>query len=195
MRLLHDHGALVFFGDISTSHGAALASELPGAEFHRVDMAEYSDLVSLFETAFTSTGRIDGAICCAAIGEPPGLFNAETLTREGLLLERKDDEGGEKKVARVIEVNLTGVVQFSRVALGYINTTTSLAKQQQRQQKGGEVVVEEEKEKEGFTPSITLVSSIAGITPAPGLFTCMCFPLPHTHCPIFSPPFLSLSVR
>lgn len=158
MRLLHSHGARVFLGDISAAHGTALASECAGAEFHRVDVAEYSDLVSLFESAYAATGRVDGAICCAAVGEPAGLFEPATLNREGLL-SRRDE--GEKKVARAIEVNLIGVVQFARVALGYINSSRTKVK--------------EEEDGEGFTPSITLVSSIAGITPAPGLFTCMCF--------------------
>ncbi|KAK5653512.1 hypothetical protein OQA88_8771 [Cercophora sp. LCS_1] len=146
LTLLNSLGANTFFTDLSPPPSTIASLPSPAPVYIPGDVTSHKVLTTLFETAFTKTGRIDAAIFCAAISEPPALFSPETLTRESLLAEDKVPE----KLQRSLDINLTAALNFSRVALGYINSIPQDAT---------------------LTPSLTLISSIAGITPAPGLFT------------------------
>ncbi|KAK1753537.1 hypothetical protein QBC47DRAFT_453394 [Echria macrotheca] len=181
---LHALGAQVFFGDIDAEKGTALETSLsssssslqpstPAPVFKKVDVSHHDDLLDLFETAYAGNNRVDAAIFCAAVGEPSGVFDPDCLTREKLLAGRGTETDAEKKVGRVVDVNLVSAIHFSRIAIAYFSSSPH---------------------EDGFTPSLTLVSSIAGITPAPGLTTCII--RTNTLCPwatktrLLTPPIL-----
>lgn len=65
MRLLHEAGANVFFGDILDDEGQKLETELTSPEavvkYIRCDVTSYQDNIKLFDAAFRDFGRIDHA--------------------------------------------------------------------------------------------------------------------------------------
>jgi NAD(P)-dependent dehydrogenase (short-subunit alcohol dehydrogenase family) len=153
VRLLHSLGAHVYFGDWSVENGQKLQESLSSSSsssggtvsFRQVDVRNHDMQLALFDDAYNAHGRVDVAIQCAGIGEPDGWFEPEDLNLETV---RKEP----KPIQQNIEVNLTSVLYFSRIALAYLK------------RKDGD------KQAEGFSKSIVLTSSIAGITEAPGLF-------------------------
>jgi NAD(P)-dependent dehydrogenase (short-subunit alcohol dehydrogenase family) len=84
---LYQSGAHVFFGDWDETKGTKLVSELQASQsssdgsvtYLKVNIREYQSLLSLFDTAYDKHGRIDMAICCAAVTERPGYWEPEKL--------------------------------------------------------------------------------------------------------------------
>ncbi|CAK7207975.1 hypothetical protein SEUCBS139899_010809 [Sporothrix eucalyptigena] len=147
VQLAYDAGAHVYFGDWAADKGkeveaAVRASSSKGtATFLQVDVREYASQLALFDAAFEKHGRVDVAISCAAVAEPPGYFEPEALSLEAIRTEPQE-------LKSRLDINLTSVLLFSRMALAYIKASPPT----------------------DFSRSIVLVSSIAGITEAPGLF-------------------------
>jgi NAD(P)-dependent dehydrogenase (short-subunit alcohol dehydrogenase family) len=50
----------------------------------KVDVRDYGSQLALFDFALRKHGHIDNAICCAAITEPAGWFEAENLNLESV---------------------------------------------------------------------------------------------------------------
>jgi NAD(P)-dependent dehydrogenase (short-subunit alcohol dehydrogenase family) len=48
----------------------------------KVNIREYQSLLSLFDAAYNTHGRVDLAICCAAVTERPGYWEPELLNLE-----------------------------------------------------------------------------------------------------------------
>ncbi|KAH8766150.1 hypothetical protein F5883DRAFT_617559 [Diaporthe sp. PMI_573] len=151
VALYHRHGAHVYFGDWDDAKGKAVEQELQSqstggsVHFQKLDVRDYDSQLALFDTPFKDHGRVDVAVSCAAVKEPGGWFEPEdldlaTVRREPLPL--KDH----------IDINLVSVVSFCRIALAYMKASHPSG------------------EGADFSKSIVLVSSIAGITEAPGLF-------------------------
>lgn len=139
VRILHSAGAHVVFGDINTSAAESLISSL-GEEskvtFVCCNAAKYQDNVALFKAAFQKFGRVDHAIANAGLQERPGWFDVEMSI---------EDVEKEPSTA-VLDVNLTGVLYFSRIACAYLSQGPSRDR------------------------SLTLLSSLAGFEETPGLF-------------------------
>ncbi|KAL2170794.1 hypothetical protein VTG60DRAFT_4449 [Thermothelomyces hinnuleus] len=152
VELLHGKGAHVFFGDWDEEHGRRLEEELRAcgsanggtASFRRVDVRSHEMQLALFDDAMRAHGGVDVAIQCAGVSEPAGWFEPQDLNLESV---RKEPS----PVKNNIEINLTSVVLFARIALAYLKGD------------GSETDA-------SFSKSIVLTSSIAGITEAPGLF-------------------------
>jgi NAD(P)-dependent dehydrogenase (short-subunit alcohol dehydrogenase family) len=74
VRLLHEHGAIVVFGDVDSTKAESLISSLPSAsiDFVRTDVTSYSDNLNLFELALSKYGHVDHAIANAGLIEQPG---------------------------------------------------------------------------------------------------------------------------
>lgn len=85
-------GAYVCFGDVSTTSGEEIAQKCcasspdaspPRAVFQYTNVAEYSDVLGLFDTAMQTYGRIDHAVAGAGIGETGNPFDP-ALTMESV---------------------------------------------------------------------------------------------------------------
>jgi NAD(P)-dependent dehydrogenase (short-subunit alcohol dehydrogenase family) len=94
VQMAYDAGAHVFFGDWADNKGRAVeeavkaskgSSNSPGSvTFQKVDVREYASQLALFDAAFAAHGRVDVAISCAAVAEPPGYFEPENLDLESV---------------------------------------------------------------------------------------------------------------
>jgi NAD(P)-dependent dehydrogenase (short-subunit alcohol dehydrogenase family) len=111
--------------------------------FVRTDAARYGDNLRLFDTALGNHGRVDHAISAAAIG------GVGVLCDEGLTLETVR----EPVSTTAVDVNLTGVIYFTRIASVYLRQGRDVGK-------GAESAIDR---------SITLVSSVAGFIESPGI--------------------------
>ncbi|TPX09401.1 uncharacterized protein E0L32_009445 [Thyridium curvatum] len=148
--MAHRAGAHVFFGDWADDKGkqveASVRAEHSGSSgsvhFQKVDVRQYASQLALFDTAYKAHGRVDVAVSCAAVTEAPGFFEPENLDLEAVREEPQD-------LRSRLDINLTSVLMFSRMALAYMKASPPA---------------------EDFSRSMVLVSSIAGITEAPGLF-------------------------
>ncbi|CAK7230073.1 hypothetical protein SCUCBS95973_007450 [Sporothrix curviconia] len=155
VRMACEAGAHVFFGDWADDKGrdveAALKKTSAGgkgsANFQKVDVREYASQLALFDAAYRAHGRVDVAISCAAVGEPAGFFEPASLDLQSIREEPR-------ALTANLDINVTSVLLFSRIALAYITASKSSSSSSSS----------------SFSPSIVLVSSIAGITEAPGLF-------------------------
>ncbi|KAI7783550.1 hypothetical protein LA080_011679 [Diaporthe eres] len=152
VSLYHSQGAHVYFGDWDEAKGKAVVQELQSkntggsVHFQKLDVRDYDSQLALFDTPFKDHGHVDVAVSCAAVKEQGGWFEPEDLDLASVRLEPvplKDH----------IDINLVSVLSFCRIALAYM--------------KASHPAGEEGKD---FSKSIVLVSSIAGITEAPGLF-------------------------
>ncbi|KAK3320000.1 hypothetical protein B0T19DRAFT_276736 [Cercophora scortea] len=154
VTLFHELGSHVFFGDWSQEHGHKLEQELQvkgsinggSVRFHQLDVRNYQAQLALFDAAHAQHGHIDAAISCAAVGEPGGWFEPQDLNLETVRNEPTP-------ITNAVEINLTSVIHFTRLALAFMKPPTTSSPSSP------------------FSKSITLVSSIAGISPAPGLFS------------------------
>ncbi|KAK3384814.1 hypothetical protein B0H63DRAFT_171750 [Podospora didyma] len=157
VTLLHALGAHVFFGDWDKTHGQKLEADLQArdsktggsAHFSQLDVRNYHSQLALFDAAYQKHKQIDVAISCAAVKEPAGWFEPEVLDLETV---RKEPT----PINDSLEINLTSVLGFSRIALAYMKASSSNTTANN--------------DTTSFSKSIVLVSSIAGITEAPGLF-------------------------
>ena len=164
MKLLHSKGAHVFFGDWDEAKGLALQQSLTdsssssssgsgsggSATFRRVDVRNHDQQLALFDDALSAHKNIDVAIQCAGVVEPGGWFEPKDLNLDTV---RTDPV----PLRENIEINLTSVLLFSRMALAYLSSSSSTSSSS-------------ESKSSSFSKSIVLTSSIAGITEAPGLF-------------------------
>lgn len=142
VRLLHQHGAKVVFGDIDRAKAESIISSLPSAslDFVRTDATSYSDNYNLFRFALSKYGHVDHAIANAGLLEQPGWFDP----RLGL-------EGVEKMPpTKTFEVNFTGVLYFANIACTFLAHGNNEASRRDK--------------------SLTLLSSVAGFKETPGLF-------------------------
>lgn len=176
VRLCHNAGAHVFFGDVLTEQGEALVKELSAASkdaqnqqirFIRTDVSNYQSNLRLFDAAYETCGRIDHAASVAGIGERGNIVDpALTLesVREvcdtdmaydiaGMSLLRNDDQEPKDSMA-TLDVNFTGPLYFSRIASVYLRQPS----------------LNDKSSTAAADKSLTLVSSVAGFTEAPGLF-------------------------
>lgn len=156
VRLLHSAGSSIFFGDILIPQGESLASELsttskPGqvVKFLYTNVSDHLSNLGLFELAYNTCGRVDHAVSVAGINKEENIVD-ENLTLESV---RK-----EPSINASLNVNLKGPILFSRLASVY------LRQQPPTNDKASTATAEPTKNK-----SLTLVSSVAGFTEAPGL--------------------------
>ena len=113
--------------------------------FQKLDVRNYSEQLQLFKTPYEERGHVDIAISCAAIVEPNGWFGPDQLTLEAVMTEPQP-------LKNTIDINLTSVVLFCRLAIAFMKADKGQANLKD------------------FSKSIVLLSSIAGITEAAGLF-------------------------
>ncbi|RBA17560.1 hypothetical protein FPRO05_11275 [Fusarium proliferatum] len=134
VSLLYERGAYVYFGDVDDVKGHQM-----------LDVRNYNEQLHLFKTPYEERGHVDIAISCAAIVEPNGWFGPDQLTLEAVMTEPQP-------LKNTIDINLTSVVLFCRLAIAFMKADKGQANLK------------------GFSKSIVLLSSIAGITEAAGLF-------------------------
>lgn len=152
VHLCHSAGAHVFFGDVLEEAGNALEQELSSSsskqhvKFVPTDVSDYQSNLRLFDLAYETCGRIDHAASVAGIGERGNIVDP-SLTLESVREEPKES-------MKVLDVNFTGPLYFSRIASVYLRQPT----------------LNEKSSTSIADKSLTLVSSVAGFTEAPGLF-------------------------
>ncbi|KAH0367310.1 NAD(P)-binding protein, partial [Aureobasidium melanogenum] len=147
VRLLHSAGSNVFFGDVLIPQGEALAKELSATckqgqhvKFLYTNVSDHLSNLGLFDLAYKTCGRVDHAASVAGINREENIVD-ESLTLESV---RKEPD-----INASLNVNLKGPILFSRLASVYLrqDKTSTPAKNK----------------------SLTLVSSVAGFTEAPGV--------------------------
>ena len=158
VRICAGRGAHVFFGDVLAEKGQALEAELRKTassddqhiEFVRTDAADYQSNLNLFDTAYSACGRVDHAVSAAGVSE------RGNITDPALTLQSVREEP--THAMTVLNIDLIGPVYFSRIASVYLrqgsqsNSSTTNGSASHTANK-----------------SLTLVSSVAGFTEAPGL--------------------------
>ncbi|POR38886.1 Uncharacterized protein TPAR_00890 [Tolypocladium paradoxum] len=157
ISLLYTRGAHVYFGDWDETKGGQLVesiqatpSEAGGSlHFQKLDVRDYQAQLRLFETPYERHGHVDVAISCAAVTEPNGWFGPDHLDLETV---KKEPE----PIYNTININLTSVVSFCRIALAYMK------QDKETKLPNGSYTP--------FSKSIILISSIAGLINSPGLF-------------------------
>lgn len=83
VELLNKQGARVVFGDVQSAEGEELAKRLSGdVLFQKTDVTQYEDLVSLFDTALKTYGRVDCAISNAGTNETTNFMNPDLSLEE-----------------------------------------------------------------------------------------------------------------
>jgi NAD(P)-dependent dehydrogenase (short-subunit alcohol dehydrogenase family) len=76
VSLLHEHGALVVFGDRDEPAAAQLTESLgEGADFVRTNVTVYQEVLALFHFTHAKYGRVDHAFCIVAISEQEDWFH------------------------------------------------------------------------------------------------------------------------
>ncbi|CAD0086822.1 unnamed protein product [Aureobasidium mustum] len=151
VRLLHSAGSNVFFGDVLIPQGEALAKELSASskqgqyvKFLYTNVSDHLSNLGLFELAYSTCGRVDHAASVAGINREENIVDGN-LTLESV---RKEPDINDS-----LNVNLKGPILFSRLASVYL-------RQQPLNDKSSTAAANK---------SLTLVSSVAGFTEAPGL--------------------------
>jgi NAD(P)-dependent dehydrogenase (short-subunit alcohol dehydrogenase family) len=144
VSILHSLGANIVFGDISAAAGESFCKEInassttPTIYFLPTDISKYADNLALFKLAFEKFGHIDHAFSIAGIVERGNILS----------LDLDLDSVSKPPDTINIDVNLTAVLYFTRIASVYLRQgNTSKADK-----------------------SIVLLSSIAGFIEGPGLF-------------------------
>ncbi|KAI0150163.1 putative 3-hydroxyacyl-CoA dehydrogenase [Xylariaceae sp. FL1272] len=112
-------GAHVVFGDIDEAACRALVDRLQSQftsssqiSFRRIDVRRYDDNVALFQHALEQHGRVDHALAVAGVTERPN----ENWFDPSLDL----DSVKTAPSTILVDVNLTGVLYFTRVACVYL---------------------------------------------------------------------------
>ncbi|KAI4728457.1 putative 3-hydroxyacyl-CoA dehydrogenase [Aureobasidium sp. EXF-10728] len=169
VRLLHSSGSNVFFGDVLIPHGEALAKELsaksaPGQEvqFLYTNVQDHLANLGLFELAYKTCRRVDHAVSVAGINREDDIVD-QGLTLESVrkvwVLKVKHKltiaVAQEPDIDDSLAVNLRAPILFSRLASVY------LRQQAPPNDKSSSTAA--------ANKSLTLVSSVAGFTEAPGL--------------------------
>lgn len=156
--MLYEAGAHVYFGDWDDARGQKLVSSLQkvstgkkgSVQFQKLDVRDYKSQLQLFRTPYEQRGYVDIAISCAAVTEPSGWFQPDELNLETVKTEPQP-------LKDAVEINLTSVVLFCRIALAFM--------------KEDDKAVATNGAHRPFSKSIVLVSSIAGIVEQAGLFS------------------------
>ncbi|KAF4943563.1 hypothetical protein FGADI_13321 [Fusarium gaditjirri] len=153
VSLLYERGAHIYVGDLDDVKGHRMVSHIQSSiphsggsvHFQKLDVRNYNEQLQLFKTPYEERGHVDIAISCAAVTEPNGWFGSDQLSLEAVMTEPQP-------LKSAIDINLTSVVLFCRIAVAYMKANTDTANSTD------------------FSKSIVLVSSIAGISEAAGLF-------------------------
>ncbi|KAL9119983.1 MAG: hypothetical protein Q9187_003459 [Circinaria calcarea] len=113
VEAFYAHGALIAFGDINDEAGRIVAGKYDSKRVHfvRMDVTKYGDNLALFQLAFKEFGRVDHAISNAGVMEQGNIFDPN-LTIESVQ---------EPANSPVLDVNLIGVVHFTRIATAYLH--------------------------------------------------------------------------
>ncbi|KAE9365034.1 NAD(P)-binding protein [Stipitochalara longipes BDJ] len=108
VRLFHQHGAKILFGDVADTHGLSLEKELgQNVKFVHCDTTKYSDQLKLFKEAEKRWGKIDVVVANAGISLPRDPFlPGEDVEREFSTAE--------------IDVNLKGPLITARIGLAFL---------------------------------------------------------------------------
>ena len=153
--LLHANGSHVVFGDVTVEAGQKLESKLSSSasptaskphgtvKFVACNVSKYADIYELFRSAYGAHGQVDHAVSCAGVLERGKYFDNPNMTIESI----QDDPGD----ASVLDINLTGSLNFARIASVFLRQTST------------DPASSPSKDK-----TITLLSSIAGIRDSPG---------------------------
>ncbi|KAI5205170.1 putative 3-hydroxyacyl-CoA dehydrogenase [Aureobasidium subglaciale] len=151
VRLLHSSGSHVFFGDVLIPQGEALEKELAATSksgqhvrFLYTNVQDHLANLGLFDLAYQTCGRIDHAASVAGINREHNIVDPE-LTLESVKKEPDIDDS--------LDVNLRGPILFSRIASVYLR----------------QLPLNDKSSTAAADKSLTLVSSVAGFTEAPGL--------------------------
>ncbi|KAI9722544.1 MAG: hypothetical protein M1828_004539 [Chrysothrix sp. TS-e1954] len=137
VKSLNAAGAFVVFGDVAEEAGEKLAASLgkDKATFVKTNVTSYADHVNLFKTALQKHGHVDHAVPVAGIGAKETWFSSQLSVDD---VEKADSD-------LMLDINLKGVLYFTRVALPYLRHHAKDDKQK----------------------SITLISSVTGFLDAP----------------------------
>jgi len=172
VRICHSQGAHVFFGDVLAEKGLAFERELAKSSvegqntcFVQTDAADYQSNLNLFETAHRACGRVDHAVSAAGVSE------RGNITDPSLTLESVKEEP--RQAMSVLNIDLVGLIYFSRIASVYLrqgdNTDIESQTRPNTISDTSGVPPSPWLAPKPTTKSLTLVSSIAGFTEAPGL--------------------------
>ncbi|KAN0089093.1 putative 15-hydroxyprostaglandin dehydrogenase [Hyaloscypha variabilis] len=108
VRLFHQHGAKILFGDVADAHGLSLETELGNnVKFLHCDTTKYADQLRLFKEAEKKWGKIDIVVANAGISLPRDPFAVD------------EDVETEFSTAE-IDVNLKGPLITSRIGLHFL---------------------------------------------------------------------------
>ncbi|KAI1616814.1 putative 3-hydroxyacyl-CoA dehydrogenase [Exophiala viscosa] len=117
IRYLYGVGAHVFFGDIDDKACQTLVDDLKAGktsstslQYIPLDVRKYEDNLALFKLAYEKHGRIDHAFSIAGVTERQNWFEAS--------LDLKTVETPPSTL--VLDVNLTGLCYFARIATVYL---------------------------------------------------------------------------
>ncbi|KAK4949990.1 hypothetical protein LTR10_011832 [Elasticomyces elasticus] len=137
-------GARVVFGDLNRAASESLVEKLksPNVSFQQCDVRQYQEVVALFRYALSEHGRIDHAVANAGVIEQGNWFD------KSLTIDSVEQEPN----ALVLDVNLKGLIYFSRVAAVYMAHDKS----------------------PGEDKTLTLLSSAAGFIESRNLFLYQC---------------------
>ena len=164
-KLLCQHGAQVYFGDVNAHLGRAyeqnlskeLASNNRGgtANFTPCDVTKYDEIYNLFRTALQRHGAVHHAIACAGVVDTSvsPLYFDQTLDVENVAKGTGD--------MTTLNVNFIGSCAFARIALPFLRH--GRRSQQDRLETNGNVHAECDR-------SLTFSSSVTGFRDAPGMF-------------------------
>lgn len=136
-------------GDINAPAAESLIKDLGNkpssgdVSFTRCDVTNYSDVYNLFRTAHSKHGHIDHAISCAGIFETGAWFDPNLTI---------DTVGEQQAPTAVIDVNLMGSANFSRIAVVFLRDGMTDA------------------EKTSKEKSLLLLSSVNAFRESPGLY-------------------------
>ncbi|KAH7311854.1 putative 15-hydroxyprostaglandin dehydrogenase [Rhexocercosporidium sp. MPI-PUGE-AT-0058] len=165
VRLFHQHGAKILFGDINTTLGLALESELSStsAKFISTDVTSYTSQLHLFKTAISLYGKIDVVVANAGVSIPKDPFEFDDVDGDG------EEEIEREFPTTEIDVNLKGCLYTTRIGMFYLrrNRNKSLSCHNQNHNQNGVSVGEVVGE--GEEGDLILVSSIAGFKESTGL--------------------------
>ncbi|KAJ9636558.1 hypothetical protein H2204_005158 [Knufia peltigerae] len=117
VRYLHNAGAHTFFGDIDDKACQSVVDTLKAAKlsqaslyFLHIDVRKYEDNLALFKLAYEKHGRVDHAFSIAGVTERQNWFEP------GLNLQSVEIAPS----TMVLDVNLTGLCYFARIATVYL---------------------------------------------------------------------------
>jgi len=172
VRICHSKGAHVFFGDVLAEKGNALQEELSKSSsegqhvrFVQTNAADYQSNLDLFEIAYKACGKVDHAVSAAGVSE------RGNITDPSLTLDSVKEEP--HQAMSVLNIDLVGPIYFSRIASVYLRQGDSDDANGHEESGTGNDRSDAAQSPwlatKPTTKSLTLVSSIAGFTEAPGL--------------------------